>query len=251
MPDLWANDAFIASIKENQNQKTHPTEFSKMMYNYGRLFLVNKLLDPQKGEIILDIGCADGFFLHQHQDLIVPVGIDISNRMIRKARKNVIEGEFLLSTMENLPFRDGTFDKIVAVYSFIYSENKQNALTEISRVLKNGGSFIVFDPNKLSSRTIIRVLQVIKFRLMGKTDNPRYLHHRFVVKNALSYGEFKKMGRVSDLVLQEWAGIFSLHLIIQSISFHAILDTMKYTKWGSYSPLKYLSDFFIIRYKKM
>ena len=85
MPNLWANDAFIISLKENQNKKLHPTEFSKMMYNYGRVFLVNELLNVKKGEVVLDIGCADGFFLHQHQELIVPIGLDISCTMIKKS----------------------------------------------------------------------------------------------------------------------------------------------------------------------
>jgi len=252
MATLWEDETYLKNLRENYlNQKTRPTEFSKMIYNYGRLFLVNKLLDPQEGEVILDIGCADGFFLHQHKDLIKPVGIDISSRMIKKARDNVINGAFFLSNMENLPFKDGTFDKIVAVYSFIYSENKHLAFEEISRVLKDGGIFIVYDPNKLSPRTCIRTLQNIKSRFMGKTDNPRYTHHRFVVKNALSYWKFKEMGKGADLEFQEWIGIFSLHLILQSPSFHAILDKIKYKKWGFFIPLKYFSDFLIIRYKKV
>ena len=220
------------------------------MYKYGRVFLVNELLNVKKGEVVLDIGCADGSLLRYHRDQITPFGIDISSTMIRNARNNVVDGAFFLSTMENLPFRDGTFDKVVAVYSFIYSEKKQMALREISRVLKSGGSFIVYDPNKLSLRTFIRVIQSLKYMVTGNTDNSRYSHHRFVVKNSLYYWKFKKMGEDSDFILQGGVGIFSLHLILQSKVFHSLLDTLKYKKWGCVFPMKYFSDFLILRYKK-
>ena len=252
MPDLWANDMFVADLKKDLGENKHKnTKFSKMMFKYGRLILVNKLLDVKKGDIVLDIGCADGFLLGYHQDLISPFGVDISKTMIKNARKNVVDGAFFISTMENLPFKEETFDKIVAVYSFIYSDNKHTAIKEISRVLKNGGSFIVYDPNKLSLRTFIRLIQSLKFRLMRETENSRYFHHRFVTKNALTYWKFKEMGKSSGFILKEWYGIFSLHLILQSTLFHSVLDTLKYKKWGSLPLLKYFSDFLIIQYIKL
>ena len=251
MPDLWANDTIVVAFEETQNQYSQATDFSKMMKEYGRFFLANKLLDPQKGEIILEIGCAEGFFLRQYHDLIVPVGIDISGKMVRKARNSFENGNFFLSDMENLPFRDGTFDKVVAVYSFIYARDKQKAFREISRVLKTGDSFIIYDPNKLSPRTWIRALQAFRFRITGNIDSPRYLHHEFVAKNALSYRNFKEMGKMNGFVLEDEGGIFSMHLILQSSSFHAILDKLQYKRWGFLPFLKYFSDFFIFRFKKI
>jgi demethylmenaquinone methyltransferase / 2-methoxy-6-polyprenyl-1,4-benzoquinol methylase len=55
---------------------------------------------------------------------------------------------------EYMPFREGTFDVVVCGYSLRDSIHLQQAITEMHRVLKNGGRLIIIDLGKPDNRIL-------------------------------------------------------------------------------------------------
>lgn len=96
---------------------------------------------PENGRI-LDIGCGGGLpftkYLSERFDVI---GIDISEKQIDLAKKNVAKATFYQMDMTNLNFSNDYFDGILAYYSIIHlPRNEQPALfANIYRMLKPKG----------------------------------------------------------------------------------------------------------------
>ena len=247
MENIWGNDGFVTAL---DNQLQHDSSGSHdEMFDYGRVDLVDAMFDVNNNDIILDIGCGDGYTLQRYQDAHYLVGIDISNILCKNAKNNIKNGEIILASMENLPFKDNTFDKIIAVYSVLYS-SQEKAFAEISRVLKVKGAFVLYDPNKLSFRTVIRKLTALKLGLSGDVNNPRYIHHTIATKNALSYWNFKRTGRNVHLKIDNWCGVFSCHLIVPKFFYPFLFSRLHYKRWGFIPGIKLFSDFFVIKFIK-
>ena len=120
-------------------------------------FIVDNYL--KKDEILLDVGMGTGTFaiLCAKKGLNV-IGIDFSEKMLDIARKN-IEKEDLTEQIEivKMPvieldekFDDNSFDKITAilVFSELYFKEQEFCLTQIHRILKENGEFILIDEVK-------------------------------------------------------------------------------------------------------
>ncbi len=107
---------------------------------------------PSNGEI-LDIGCGGGYNvarLIQKSTGAKVYGLDISEESVKKARKiNKKEigkrCEILQGSAEKLPFSDGQFDFITAFETVFFWKNIASCFTEVKRVLKSGGNFVVIN----------------------------------------------------------------------------------------------------------
>ena len=120
-------------------------------------FIVDNYL--HEGEKILDIGMGTGTFaILAAQKGVRVTGIDISEKMLEVA-KNKITQENLSEQIEiiKMPvidmdekFKNKSFDKVVATLSFseFYQKEQEFCLTQINRVLKNNGEFVILDEVK-------------------------------------------------------------------------------------------------------
>ncbi len=74
-------------------------------------------------------------------------GIDFSSRAVMRANRE-LKGTFILAKSQKLPFRKSFFDFLVMldVLEHIPSQESGRVLSEISRVLKRGGNFIISIP---------------------------------------------------------------------------------------------------------
>ncbi len=86
---------------------------------------------------ILDIGCGTGNNMAH-----ASVGIDISSEMLKHARKKGFENTVHASA-EDLPFKSGSFDTVICMFTVINLCDRQKAVKEMRRVLKKGGIAIV------------------------------------------------------------------------------------------------------------
>ncbi len=123
-------------------------------FNYNKRFWENVIPDFQhhwgldKGDLILDIGCAKGFMLYDMQHIIPGIeirGIDISEYAIANAMEEV--KEFCqVGNAKSLPFDDKSIDVSISITTLHNLEQKdlETALLEIERVSKRG-SFITLD----------------------------------------------------------------------------------------------------------
>jgi SAM-dependent methyltransferase len=95
---------------------------------------------------VLDIGCGAGWLAR----LIAPqvragrfVGTDISDEMVRHARRNCVDLEnavFIVGGVDELPWESNFFTKVISVESAYYWPDPAQGLREIFRVLREGGS---------------------------------------------------------------------------------------------------------------
>jgi ubiquinone/menaquinone biosynthesis C-methylase UbiE len=105
-----------------------------------------RLVNPQKGEKIIDIACGQGFFSRALQEVGAEVtGADIAKELIGLAKIHSSQSiKFEVAPADALAFaKDATFDKALIVLALQNIENLQGALREAYRVLKPGGTFYI------------------------------------------------------------------------------------------------------------
>jgi demethylmenaquinone methyltransferase/2-methoxy-6-polyprenyl-1,4-benzoquinol methylase len=79
------------------------------------------------------------------------VGLDISEGMLNVGRKKITKKNLdqtitmMVGDSENLPFEDDTFDAITVAFGIRNFENLEKGLSEILRVLKPNGIFVILE----------------------------------------------------------------------------------------------------------
>lgn len=105
----------------------------------------------EKSDVILDIGCGGGNTINilSNKTNEKVFGVDISNMAVKKAkiknRKNIQQNKVDISqsAVEGLPFKNYSFNKILAIQTHIYWNNLETSLNEIFRTLKTCGVFTI------------------------------------------------------------------------------------------------------------
>lgn len=103
-----------------------------------------------KDKTILDAGCGTGIFsiIFANKGAAKVIGIDISEGSLGTARGlkekfNLRNTEFKKEDMLHLPFEDGTFDIVWAWGTVHHTTAPLQAIEELIRVLKKGGSILL------------------------------------------------------------------------------------------------------------
>lgn len=100
-----------------------------------------------KGKRVLDLGCGNGCYTAELARRAAYVcGVDILMPNLRAFRMQIPRFQ---ATAENLPFASETFDDITMIEVLEHTRCDSNVLEECFRVLKPGGSLVLFVPNKL------------------------------------------------------------------------------------------------------
>lgn len=97
---------------------------------------------------LLDVGCGTGFLIDllTRQHPAQYTGLDLSPEMIRMAKLKQIHGaEFVIGSADSLPFPDAAFDIVTCSQSFHHYPYQEKAMSEVLRVLKPGGLYILSD----------------------------------------------------------------------------------------------------------
>ena len=124
-------------------------------YRYTQLLRAKKVknilglydLDNPKTRI-LDIGVASGELAELYLSNQSFTGVDISSKMIRKAKKRIPGANFIKGDGESLLFEDNYFDLVVLSEVLYYMKNPIHCLLEVYRVLKPGKILIIFSRNQ-------------------------------------------------------------------------------------------------------
>ena len=98
---------------------------------------------------LVDIGCGQGACSRLVGANIEYVGVDASNTLIKRA--NDLYGEaakrFVRGDVYKLPLADSSADAVMSVWVWSHLESLPNATTEMARILKPGGKFLVINAN--------------------------------------------------------------------------------------------------------
>ncbi|WP_417365819.1 bifunctional demethylmenaquinone methyltransferase/2-methoxy-6-polyprenyl-1,4-benzoquinol methylase UbiE [Flavobacterium beibuense] len=114
---------------------------------------VLKLVSDTKPETVLDIatGTGDLAILMTQTGAKKITGLDISAGMLEVGRKKIAERkldskiDMVLGDSESIPFEDNSFDAITVAFGVRNFENLEKGLSEILRVLKPGGIFVILE----------------------------------------------------------------------------------------------------------
>jgi phosphatidylethanolamine/phosphatidyl-N-methylethanolamine N-methyltransferase len=101
------------------------------------------------GGRVLEVGIGTGISLPEYAPNVRVFGTDISEAMLRKARRRVselalknVEGLAVMDA-ETLEFPDDCFDVVMAQYVVTAVPNPEKAMDEFARVLRPGGELII------------------------------------------------------------------------------------------------------------
>ena len=169
----------------------------------------NRILDIATGTGDLAINLAQT----EAQEII---GLDISNGMLEVGRKKIAEkklGDKIKMTLgdsENIPFEDNSFDAITVAFGVRNFENLEKGLSEILRVLKPNGTFVILETSV-------------------PTKAPFKQGYKFYSKYILpTIGKIFSKDRVAYTYLSESASVFPygevLNNILRQIGFTNVKD---------------------------
>jgi ubiquinone/menaquinone biosynthesis C-methylase UbiE len=138
-------------IAENYDEY-YQTDFGKEV-DIIEKNIINSFLSkiPIKSNV-LELGCGTGhwtkFFNKKGFNNIIAV--DISNEMLKIAKKKNIDAIFLQEDSLNLTFKNNFFDTVISITMLEFVENQDKSIKEITRVLKPNGNLILGILNKNS-----------------------------------------------------------------------------------------------------
>ncbi|HLT52579.1 MAG TPA: bifunctional demethylmenaquinone methyltransferase/2-methoxy-6-polyprenyl-1,4-benzoquinol methylase UbiE [Flavobacteriaceae bacterium] len=128
------------------------------------------------------------------------VGLDISPGMlevgVKKAKKAQLDNtiEFVLGDSENLPFEANSFDAITVAFGVRNFENLEKGLSEIFRVLKPNGTFVILEtsvPTKTPFKQGYKLYTKHLLPLIGKLFSKDKSAYKYLCESAsvFPYGE--------------------------------------------------------------
>ncbi|MEM9678989.1 MAG: bifunctional demethylmenaquinone methyltransferase/2-methoxy-6-polyprenyl-1,4-benzoquinol methylase UbiE [Bacteroidota bacterium] len=114
---------------------------------------VVKLVAEKQPENILDIATGTGDLAISLTNTSAKeiIGLDISDGMLEVGRQKITDKQLdgvvsmVIGDSEDLPFEDHTFDAITVAFGVRNFENLEKGLSEILRVLKPNGIFVILE----------------------------------------------------------------------------------------------------------
>lgn len=127
------------------------------------------------GARVADLGCGSGVFTELlRRRGYSAVGIDISPKLVAVGRAKYPGLELLEGDAENLPFAAGSLDGVLLSGLVHHFPDPRRLAAEVSRVLKPGGRFVAFDPNRTNPfMWLYRDRSSPFYSSVGVTENER------------------------------------------------------------------------------
>jgi ubiquinone/menaquinone biosynthesis C-methylase UbiE len=106
------------------------------------------------GEVCVDLGSGRGTDVLRLADEVGETGfvygVDVSDGMLKKAEKNaeklgVTNVKFIKSELEDIKIETGTVNLVISNCTINHASDKLKTWSEIKRILKKGGRFVVSD----------------------------------------------------------------------------------------------------------
>lgn len=107
---------------------------------------------------LIDLGCGTGMFLERlAPNNELTLGVDFSIDMLNRAKERLAEfSKLVLADIDNLPFRENSFDLVVSITLLQNMPHPERTISEIARITEDMGKTIVTVLEKKHSTTEIR-----------------------------------------------------------------------------------------------
>jgi demethylmenaquinone methyltransferase/2-methoxy-6-polyprenyl-1,4-benzoquinol methylase len=190
---------------------------------------VLKLVSDKNPKTVLDIatGTGDLAILMTNTSAEKIIGLDISAGMLEVGRnkikaKNLSDKiEMILADSENMPFEDNTFDAITVAFGVRNFENLEKGLTEILRVLKPNGIFVILEtsvPDKTPYKQGYTFYSKNILPLIGKLFSKDNSAYQYLSESAsvFPYGEalnniLRKNGFIDVKAMPQTFGVATIY----------------------------------------
>ena len=129
-------------------------EIRRDYYDENLREVIIQKANVKAGNTVLDIGCGTGFITISVAKAVGKngkvIGVDISEGMLKKARENLSKAEvsnieFRVGDAENIPLDDNSVDAVVGNMVLHHCPSPENAIKEMTRVLKPKGRLVLAD----------------------------------------------------------------------------------------------------------
>ncbi|APU68925.1 MAG: bifunctional demethylmenaquinone methyltransferase/2-methoxy-6-polyprenyl-1,4-benzoquinol methylase UbiE [Bacteroidota bacterium] len=184
-----------------------------------------------KPETILDIATGTGdLAIQMAEETNAPkiIGLDLSEGMLREGRKKIDRKdldsriEMVQGDSEALPFENDSFDAITVAFGVRNFEDLEKGLSEIQRVLKPGGIFVVLEtsvPTKFPFKQGYQVYSGAILPLIGKLFSKDKDAYSYLSESAANfpYGEafnniLQKTGFIDIKDLPQTFGVSTIYI---------------------------------------
>ena len=190
---------------------------------------VLQLVSNKNPKNVLDIatGTGDLAILMSKTSADKIIGLDISAGMLEVGKNKIIAKklsdkiDMILADSENMPFDDNTFDAITVAFGVRNFENLEKGLTEILRVLKPNGIFVILEtsvPEKTPYKQGYTFYSKNILPLIGKLFSKDNSAYQYLSESAsvFPYGEalnniLKKIGFIDVVSMPQTFGVATIY----------------------------------------
>ena len=187
------------------------TPVGKLVKKYETKLLL-EMLAPRPDEYILDVGCGTGVF---SVDVLSSgarlVGLDISLPMITRVAHKTDDDQFagVVGDMVSLPFPDESFDKVFSMTAIEFTADAGQAVAELNRVVRRGGTVVLTSLNSKSPWAVRRkkegekghgLFRDIRFRSPNELAD--LVPDESIVKTAIHFLKSEDPGKVPEIERQ-------------------------------------------------
>ncbi|MFK2820475.1 bifunctional demethylmenaquinone methyltransferase/2-methoxy-6-polyprenyl-1,4-benzoquinol methylase UbiE [Flavobacteriaceae sp. LMIT009] len=155
------------------------------------------------------------------------VGLDISEGMLEVGRSKITKRnlsetiEMVLGDSEELPFEDNSFDAITVAFGIRNFENLEQGLSEILRVLKPSGIFVILEtsvPTKFPFKQGYNIYTKGIMPIIGKVFSRDKVAYSYLSESAsiFPYGErlnniLSKIGFINPVAMPQTFGVATIY----------------------------------------
>ncbi|MFX1255252.1 MAG: class I SAM-dependent methyltransferase [Promethearchaeota archaeon] len=178
----------------------------------GALEIANRLKTISGGKV-LDVCTDTGDFIHTLmktlKDYEFFVGIDISKKGLETAKKQFEDQpvEIIEMNAETLEFESGSFDTVCLSHALHHLEKIDTVLSEMKRVLKSEGCFILQECYCNGKQTEAQKAEILQHHWHSEIDSLRGISHN----KTLTKEKIKELA--ANLELKELAIFDSTHYV--------------------------------------
>lgn len=121
--------------------------YTRPMEAMGGTRARRRLFSRARGRV-LELGIGTGANVPFYSPDVELVGVDISGRMLQRARRRALRGRdvaLLQADIEHLPYGDASFDTVTAACVFCSVDDPVQGLREARRVTRPGGFVLLYE----------------------------------------------------------------------------------------------------------
>jgi len=165
--------------------------------------LVGDVLRLESDQRVLDLGCGPGLFLawlERRRELRL-YGLDLSIASVRIARDRTSSVALIAGDAQELPYADGSFDRVVCNGAIHHLPDVHAALRELHRIVVPGGRIVLYEPTATKFANRVRAIALRGNRY----ESPADLEHKHELDPELLPGLLADVGfTVSSVSRHDW-----------------------------------------------